>query len=405
VTFGVARVLRSLRILLPLLVSCAGPAGADGFSGYLRLGAGRTVDGGSQACFQLPGAPVKYRLGNECEAYGEFELAHEIDLGDQGTRLSLDGMASVYNAYRNTPLFDGDEGFVRVPQAWASLTLPALRGASIWAGRRYYKRHDIHISDFYYWNPTGTGGGVEDYRLGGMTASYMFSFEDNAQQEHRANRHDLNLGNIATNRDGAVEVGLSLIQPGDVDGAHGGWSLSAEHRQRRFAGGENRLVAQYGVGPGTGLGQTGNLTSGRHVRRWRALESVLFQATRRLGGMVLAVVERSWSPDRDETWYSAGARAAYALTDHVKLATGVGHDRIRSREDGLRMLTKFTVSPALSIAPEFMSRPELRAYYTYATWNQAARQAAADGTGLASDGAFGGDHEGANFGIQLETWW
>lgn len=391
--------LRSLPVLLLILASCAGPACADGFAGYLRLGAGRTADGDSQACFQLPGTPVKYRLGNECELYGEFELAQGIDLGEQGERLSIDGMASVYNAYRNTPLFGGENGYARMPQVWASLTLPALKGGTIWAGRRYYKRHDIHISDFYYWNPSGTGGGVENYRFGEMTASYAFSFEDGVTQEHRANRHDLNAGNIVTNRNGAVEVGLSVVQPGEVAGAHGGWSLSAEHRQKRFAGGENRLVAQYGVGPGTGLGQTGDLTNDRDFRRWRVLESVLFQATSRLGGMVLAVVERSWSPASDETWYSAGARAAYALSQHVKLVGEVGHDRIRSREDGLRMLTKFTFAPAVAVGPDFMSRPELRLYYTYATWNRAAQERAASGTALA-DGL-----EGANFGIQLETWW
>ena len=387
-----------------MLLFGAHSASAQGFAGYLRLGGGGNVGGGTQACFQMPGAPVKYRLGNECELYGEFELAHAIDLGEPGRELTVDGMVSLYNSYGNRPVFAGENGSARLPQLWASLTVPALAGGSVWLGRRYYKRHDIHICDFYYWNPSGTGGGIENYGLGGTTLSYQFSFEDNSAQEHPANRHDLNVGNIATSHDGAIEIGLSLIQASKVAGAQGGWSLAAEHRQRMLLGGENRLVAQYGVGPGTGLGQTGDLTADRHVRRWRVLESALFQPTRRMGGMMLLLVERNLSPTREETWYSAGARASCAVTERFKLVGEIGHDRIRGREDDLRMLSKFTLAPVLAVGPEFMRRPELRAYYTYAAWNRAAQQAAGDGTALAGDGPFGG-LEGATIGIQLETWW
>ncbi|KTT18372.1 hypothetical protein SB14R_23590 [Pseudomonas oryzihabitans] len=44
------------------------------FDGYGRVGVGGSADGGKQSCFQLPGAPAKYRLGNECETYWELEL-------------------------------------------------------------------------------------------------------------------------------------------------------------------------------------------------------------------------------------------------------------------------------------------------------------------------------------------
>ena len=32
--------------------------------------------------------------------------------------------------------------------------------ATVWAGKRFYQRHDIHISDFYYWNMSGPGAQV-----------------------------------------------------------------------------------------------------------------------------------------------------------------------------------------------------------------------------------------------------
>ena len=37
--------------------------------------------------------------------------------------------------------------------------IPWLDGGTAWAGTRYYKRESIYISDFFYWNPSGVGGG------------------------------------------------------------------------------------------------------------------------------------------------------------------------------------------------------------------------------------------------------
>jgi hypothetical protein len=41
------------------------------FHGYLRSGFGVNGKGGDQEAFLAPGAPAKYRLGNETETYGE----------------------------------------------------------------------------------------------------------------------------------------------------------------------------------------------------------------------------------------------------------------------------------------------------------------------------------------------
>ncbi|MBN3864444.1 carbohydrate porin, partial [Pseudomonas frederiksbergensis] len=128
------------------------------FAGYLRSGVGTSVNSSSQSCFQLPGAQSKYRLGNECEQYAELELRQDLFTLDDGSVLSVDGMASLYNQYDRSLTFNGDNGSVRMPQLYAQWSnMPSLNGGSLWAGRRYYKRNDIHISDFYYWNQSATG--------------------------------------------------------------------------------------------------------------------------------------------------------------------------------------------------------------------------------------------------------
>ena len=46
-------------------------------------------------------------------------------------------------------------------------TLPiAYRALHLWAGKRFYQRHDIHMNDFYYWDISGPGAGVENIDLG-----------------------------------------------------------------------------------------------------------------------------------------------------------------------------------------------------------------------------------------------
>lgn len=386
------------------------PAAAEGleFSGYGRVGVGEALGGnGRQSCFQLPGAPSKYRLGNECETYWELELNQDVYHGEDGTVVTLNGMASLMEQYNHFPDFGGDTGSIRMPQAWAGVRSPVINDGTFWVGRRYYKRHDIHISDFYYWNPSGTGAGIDNYKLGKYFLSYAFTREDTIDQPDKANRHDFNLGGIEPNTNGDIELGLSVIQKaGQVQGAHSGWSVSAEHDQDGFLGGENRFVVQYGEGPGIGLGQTGELTAGSNTRTWRVLESPMWQITPNFGGALLALMQKTRAPDNQGlTWYSFGVRPSYAFSDHFKLVMEFGHDQIRPDAGETRKLDKFTIAPTLSMGKAFMARPELRLYYTYARWNRAAQRAADAETALAADGPYGSQLHGANAGVQLETWW
>lgn len=88
---------------------------------------------------------------------------------------------------------------------------PALNGGNLWAGRRYYKREDVHINDFFYWNPQGLGAGIEDVSIGKLKLSYALFRDDNKDQKYLTTRHDIQLRGLDVNPDGQLEFGLSII--------------------------------------------------------------------------------------------------------------------------------------------------------------------------------------------------
>lgn len=402
------------RVFWPVLAVAVLPLSAHAldFSGYFRTGVGNSLEGGNQSCFQLPGAQSKYRLGNECEQYFEFDLRQDLLKLDDGSAISVEGMAQLYNEYDHTPKFTGDYGFARMNQMYAEWSkMPALNGGSFWAGRRYYNRNSIEMSDFFYWNQSANGFGFDQVGIGDLKYSYVFSRKDNLFQKDFTNRHDFTVGGFETNPGGGVELGVSFLdKPNSRDDSHTGWSAIAQHKQKGFLGGLNTFAVQYGQGPGTALSYTGDPTLDSSNHSWRFVEYFDWQMTQRFSGQFQIVYQKDAHPneDDDQNWLSIGVRPVYAFTEQFKLSTEVGRDQVDA-PGGTRKLTKFTIAPTWSPAgPGFWSRPELRLYYTYASWNKAAQRAASEmaaGSALSDSGSFGNALHGSNVGLQLEYWW
>ena len=179
---------------------------------YIRALGGVNSESGRAACFKLAGAGSKYRLGNECELYGEFFFGQELTTFQDGSTLKANVMFSVFSPTSDSKMLTDNSTYGRVAQAYLSAEkLPALNGGNIWFGRRYYKREDIHITDFFYWNPQGTGAGIEDVGVGGVKVSYALFREDNQDQKQYATRHDFQVRGIHVNPNGDLELGLSVI--------------------------------------------------------------------------------------------------------------------------------------------------------------------------------------------------
>ena len=272
-------------------------------AGYLRALGGINSEGSRAACFQLAGSQAKYRLGNECEIYGELFIGKQLASLADGATITANAMFSLNSPTAYNPSNSSTD--VRAAQAYvAAENLSFFNGGAVWGGRRYYKREDIHINDFFYWNPQGLGGGIEDIALGGVKLSLAYFREDNQDQPIKADRYDFEVRGLKANPNGELEFGLSVIpESGHVyTGGDSGWSVTVQHRQSNILGdGWNKFAVQYGVGPGTGLGSTGPLSNTTADKRWRVVDGIYAQMTPKLGGMLTAVYQKDESPAGDQT--------------------------------------------------------------------------------------------------------
>jgi maltoporin len=284
-------------------------------------------------------------------------------------------------------------------------------------GRRYYKRVDAHITDFFYWNPSGLGAGIENIDIAGMKLSYAAFVVDGPSVGVMGNpmipllpvqnvigvRNDVQLRGIPLYAGGELRVGLSAIvnYSDSSTNTHHGFSGVVQHVQQAL-GGANELSVAYGMGPGTGLGSADSLTNSSDVKRLRILDAFGLQPFPWLGGQLLFVYQRDDFVAGSQNWLSAGGRLAFALVEHAKLLVEIGHDNVKPSDMSARSLTKFTIAPAIVAAKAFWSRPELRLFYTFATWNAASREAGVD-----SGDIFKSTNKtnGSSFGIHAESWW
>lgn len=434
----------ALFILAAMAVTMAAPAAAVDFNGYLRTGVGGNSEGGSQACFSLPGMPFKFRLGNECETYAELGFGQTL-FRDKATGLQFryEGMLayqtsqnqdfeSLRGSYDLIPNPDYDPGLPIGPtnqpqilknnlpgndianrQNFVIATLP--NGIQIWGGKRYYHRQDIHQIDFYYWDPSGYGFGVENVDLPmGKLAVALFKSGDGATQTNW--RPDVRVEGINVGF-GAIDVGFngnyisSKDSVGDAMKFSPGFTI--QHKVS-VLGGQNTLAFQYGAGAMAQLDKYVSTGRTSDSNQFRVVENLLFAPTSDISGSLTVVYEDateiySNDPGNQAAYWnsrqslSAGIRPAYRVNDWFKVAGEVAYQTVMGKKgaDDLS-LYKVTLAPTITTPAgpggEFLTRPEIRLFATYAGWNDAAK-------GQVGGKAFADKSNGLTFGAQVEAWW
>ncbi|NMM27230.1 MAG: carbohydrate porin [Glaciimonas sp.] len=380
------------------------------FGGYFRSGFGSASQGGKEACFGLAGASSKYRLGNECETYGELALGGQAYKGQDGFGIRVNTrLAFVVNQNQDWEQFS--PSWREMNAVAENIGTGAFSKAKAWVGKRYYDRQDVHITDYYFWNNSGPGAGIENIDLGATKLAYaLIRNADENDSKRTALAHDFRFSGIKVNPDGELTLGVQLNQKRVATGAAeiaNGSLLTVMHTQGNLLGGFNKVAIQYGRGSGTGTGGI-NFGANKDDSVFRITEQIMVQpAGTKWSGMGTFVYEDKKDAllSNHTKWTSIGVRPIYHFADNYSLATELGYDSVKPDGQATRHLTKFTIAPQLSAGNGFWSRPVLRAYYTYAKWNDAAQVSARAGDALSSTGVFGSSTNGSTVGFQVEAWW
>jgi maltoporin len=420
--------------------------------GYFRGGFGASSQKGRQTCFGLAlngGLRSKYRLGNECEVWAEYGLNTVVYSGQDHVVGTVHFMPTAFIptsfiGYSPTgatasldPGVPSTGAVVAFPNLYVDLAgIPWLNGGTAWVGTRYYKRESVYISDFFYWNPSGVGAGVEDIHIGPDLRLSYGAFAVDGQplnspplpsQIDLGIRNDLQLRGIRPYKGGEFQVGFQYIADFSNDknvvngvatsNTHGGWGATLQHVQD-VLGGNNKLAIQYGKGGGTGFGTLArfyypdfSLRPNVTQSRLRILDVLTIQPVDWFGAQVVGVYQRD-----DEgtgvsgavtTWYSAGARASFAFVEHAKAIGEFGYDQVNKSNGSQtdpQTLAKGTLALAVSSGKALMARPELRLFTTYARWSETARIAVIDSARIYTDN-YPTYLSGWTFGLQGEAWW
>ena len=445
---------------LPLAVAVAAgvmsaQALAVDFHGYARSGIGWTGSGGEQQCFQATGAQSKYRLGNECETYAELKLGQEVwKEGDKSFYFDTNVAYSV--AQQND--WEATDPAFREANVQGKNLIDWLPGSTIWAGKRFYQRHDVHMIDFYYWDISGPGAGIENIDLGfgklSLAAtrsqeaggSYTFSSQNiyDTSKDTANDVFDVRLAGLQTNPDGVLELGVDYGRANTTDdyrladgASKDGWMFTAEHTQSMLKG-YNKFVVQYatdamttqGKGiPQGSYGATYSVTDdatdttthyvdsniNNNGKMWRLLDHGAISVTDNIDLMYVGMFQKTDMDNNLGTdWWTVGIRPMYKWTPIMSTLLEVGYDNVKSQQTGDRNSQyKITLAQQWQAGDSIWSRPAIRVFATYAKWDEnwgyikdgdkTLRYAASNNSGISTNSR--GDSDEWSFGAQMEIWW
>ncbi|HDR1021358.1 TPA: maltoporin [Pasteurella multocida] len=430
--------MNSKKTLLALAVTgalFATQAMAVDFHGYARSGLGWTSGGGEQTSFSASGAPAKYRLGNESDTYAEFKLGQE---------LFKDGDKTIY--------FDSNiaYGGALHQNDWTA-TSPALRelnvqfknfadalpGATLWAGKRFYQRHDVHMNDFYYWDISGPGAGVENIDLGfgklsvavtrdtetGGAATFFKEVNvldpDTGVVKKEKKHHDVyndifdvRLAGIETNKDGSLELGVDFGNAHVKDGVKladkatkRGYMFTAEHTQGNFFGGFNKFTVQYAKDAMTswnnGHAQGSKVDNRGHMLR--LINQGVVQFSDKFETMYALIYQKTDLKNKQgNTWLSAGVRPMYKWTNTMSTLVELGYDQVKSQATSKKnSLTKVTLAQQWQAGSSIWARPAIRVFGTYANYKNHWET----DKGMQKVIATPKREREFIYGVQFEAWW
>ncbi|MFC3911943.1 maltoporin [Pseudaeromonas sharmana] len=399
------------------LALTATSASAVNFTGYFRSGVGISKDGATQSWM----IPYVGRLGNEADTYTEIGLGQEL-YNKGGKTFYVDSMFSMNsdgsNDWEATSSSNDAVFALRQFNVQAKGLIESSPEAVVWAGKRYYQRHDIHIIDTKYWNISGAGAGIENIKAG--DGAFAVAWIRNDADKLNVNYADLRYAGLKPWEGAWAEVGISYAIPNatdaqDVPATYSNFDnsmmLTAELSQYFASTGINeKIVLQYAdkalahnvIDQGGGWYDVWN-GDNSDAKGWRFINvGDLPYGDKFIFNYVLTYGQANDYADwTDNTkLFSLVGRAQYQWTDIMKTIVEAGtfdkkteYTAGNTWKDGGQ---KYTVAQAWSAGSGFWARPELRVYAAYL-------KDGGDGDNLTFNGKT--DDNTWNFGVQAEAWW
>ncbi len=405
------------------------------FHGYFRAGLGVNGKGDAMEAFKAPNAATKYRLGNEAEAY--LEATYRQNFRTEALiENQIDFFTILTLAYVTPTVNNNDFGTttsLREVYAGARGIWSERSEALFWAGNRFYEHLDIHITDYFYRDMSGFGGGIEDVALGdqmkwalawlGGSIDELDSNGSAITNDYNFNKNTIDFRLYDINAGiGELALALNLSEfSGDTlalaDGSGSaeiddstGWAVGAFLGSPLSANMDNKFTAQYGEGASDNFRAVITAPAGLSVmagdtvhiddtRRLRLTDDIIINKGAPLS--LQAIVGYEWYDNGNGTtidWVTLGARPVYHFNDHFSLAFEAGADYTNQDDGPEGVLGKVTLAPQIQPAAEHFSRPSIRAFFTYAAWS--------DGfEGQVANISYGNEQHGISAGVQMEAWW
>lgn len=417
----------------------ATPAIAVDFHGYARAGASTNLNsGGEQTCFGN-GAVGHYvgRLADECDTYAEIALGDEL-FSQDGATFRFDSMVAYsaneqgndYQALDGANNISGVDftneevtrnssnpyggGDIALRQLYVSANnvIESLPGATLWAGKRFYQRKDIHQLDLFYVSNSGYGAGVENIKAGPGQLSLAYTNSDNSENDDivQNNKIDVRYSFPLAGGNNLELIGIyAMADLTDQQEDAGfddqdGYFLTAE-LSSGLMGGFNKFAVQYGA-DSMGFTNAENASGGRVANNnanyfessWRVLNHGVIKlgAGWDLGHSVVYEHAESHDDSADDgERLSIVARPVYNWSPVLSTAIEVGYSETdRPWFDESQDLGKFAIAQQWQAGPGYWARPVIRAYA--ATFFGDEAESARGGEGIDGD---------VQIGAQIEAWW
>ncbi|SDG85056.1 maltoporin [Vibrio xiamenensis] len=418
----------NLKPLVPAILVALStvPAYAVDFTGYVRAGTGISANGGGVESGDEFNKTTLGRLGNEFDTYSEIGLGQELYKQEDKTiyfqsmfSFSSDGELDS----ESTSDGNADVGLKQL-NLQAKGFIPSAPEATLWAGKRFYQRHDLHIIDSKYWNISGYGFGLEGLKAGpgalstaiirGDQSGYKLTGTSTTVSDGvNVNYLDVRYAGYQPWSGAWTEVGVDYAMLNTTDSqdaadfvADNGVMLTAEISQS-FSKGYNKTVFQYG---NKGLAQNMISQNGGWYDTWsgdisdaqgfRVINTGDFNVSDNI--MFNHVITYGYAQDHgdwvdDQTLLSVVVRPQYTWSEHNKTVFELGYFSNTKTWDGgsedKSAGEKFTVAQVLSAGKYIMARPELRLYATYVKDNES--ESFNDST----------EDNDIRVGVQVEAWW